>query len=66
MQFWPPRFFEKKSTLAAPEAWLIELFGAGSTASGISATPANAITCAVRRAAIPSPSYLVREKAEKA
>ncbi len=42
---------EQKSSLANPETWLLELFGATPAASGKSVTPATAMRCtAVRRA----------------
>jgi hypothetical protein len=42
---------EQKSSLATPEAWLVDLFGATPAASGIAVTPSNAMRCtAVRRA----------------
>ncbi|KIZ43093.1 MULTISPECIES: phage portal protein [Rhodopseudomonas] len=42
---------EQKSSLAAPEPWLVELFGSQPASSGIVVTPRVAMTCApVRRA----------------
>lgn len=43
---------ETKSGIAAPDAWLSELFGATPSASGISVTPRNAMGCAPVRAAV--------------
>jgi HK97 family phage portal protein len=42
---------EQKS-LATPEAWLIELFGAAPVNSGIAVTPRNAMTCTPVRCAV--------------
>lgn len=42
---------ETKGALAAPESWLLELFGSAPASSGIVVTPRTAMTCApVRRA----------------
>lgn len=42
---------EQKS-LAAPDAWLFDLFGAVPSAAGVSVTPRSAMTCAPVRAAV--------------
>lgn len=52
MRFWPSKSVEKKSTLAAPEAWLRDLFGAGPSAAGVSVTPSSAMRCAAVRRAV--------------
>jgi HK97 family phage portal protein len=42
---WATRFFEKKSSLAAPDDWLRELFGAIPSVTGVSVNPRSALTC---------------------
>jgi HK97 family phage portal protein len=44
--------FETKSSLAAPEPWLSELFGVTPSSAGIAVTPRIAMTCAPVRAAV--------------
>jgi hypothetical protein len=44
--------FEKKSGLASPESWLLDLFGATPSIAGIALTPRTAMTCAPVRCAV--------------
>ncbi len=50
----PSKWFslEAKAGLAAPEAWLTDLFGASPAASGIAVTPRTAMECAPVRCAV--------------
>jgi HK97 family phage portal protein len=43
---------EIKSSLASPEAWLIDLFGASPAASGVTVTPRTAMRCTPVRCAV--------------
>jgi HK97 family phage portal protein len=43
---------ERAATLANPDAWLLELFGASPAASGVAVSPANAMRCTPVRACV--------------
>lgn len=58
---WFKSKLERKSSLAAPEAWLAELFSAVPVASGVAVTPVTAMTCAPVACAVRAISEAVEQ-----